>query len=120
MLLTLVADDFEDQISKLRSEMNQQTREAVLGEVTYQDRCKAVQNLTVCVGHEKQGRTGSCLHEIDLTNPRNIAESTIRTFMELTADCYEESWHINCDAASIFRCKSSAILGQAFCINEGR
>ena len=33
MLLTLIADDFEDQISKLRSEMDQQTREAVPGKL---------------------------------------------------------------------------------------
>ena len=52
ILFSLVADDHEVRIPKLRNEMNQWARKAVLGEVKYEDRQVGKQIFTICEGNE--------------------------------------------------------------------
>ena len=84
-------------IPRLRNELNQRTRKAVLDEIRYEDKQAGKQIFTICDLHDKDGKCD--LGKVDVASPRAKAERSTTTFMEMTAHCESEAWHVVCSTA---------------------
>ena len=97
ILFILVSDDWWTLVEKLRNEMNQWTRKGVINEIRYEDREAGKQIFTICDSSDKVEKCD--LGEVGIVPPRAAAERTTTIFMEVTAHCTSEPWHVDCSTA---------------------